>query len=61
MGLDIADIERILKLTALIQAGIAELGNILANKRVQAGKTDQEIFDHAEQANAEARALIEKL
>lgn len=61
MGLSAEDLEKILKLTALIQAGIAELGNIVANKRAQSGKTDQEILDHAEQTNAEARKMIENL
>jgi len=61
MAFDAADLERILKLTALINQGIVELQNILQNRRSQEGKTDLEIAEHAEKANAEARALIEAL
>lgn len=61
MGLSAEDLARIIKLTALVQQGILELNNIIQNKHQQAGKTDEEILDHAEKANAEAKALIENL
>lgn len=61
MGFDAADIEKLSKLTALILQGITEVNNIIANKRAQEGRTEEENFDHAERRNKEARELIDKL
>lgn len=61
MGLDSADVERLLKLGALITQAIQEFTNILANKEAQKGRTEDENFAHAEERNKEARKLIEAL
>lgn len=53
--------ERILKIVALLQQGIVEVANFINNKHVQGTKTTQEILDHAEQSNKEAKALIDSL
>lgn len=55
------DIEKLIKLIALVQQGILEVNNMIANHKAQEGKTDIEISEHAEKANKEARELIDRL
>ena len=59
--MDATELERILKIIALVQQGILELSNFIQNKQSQGGKTTQEILAHAEQANKEAKDLINAL
>lgn len=61
MGLDANDIEKLMKLMALVTQGVQEISNIIANKEAQKGRTEDENFDHAEKRNAEARRLIDAL
>lgn len=56
-----SDLEKILKIIALLQQGIVEVANFIQNKQAQGGKTTNEIFAHAEKANAEAKNLIDSL
>lgn len=61
MGFDLEDLDKIIKTLALVEVGIQELKGLVKNKQEQEGKTPQEIFEHAEQANKEARTLIDSL
>lgn len=61
MALDVAEIERITKLMALVQLGAAQLIPLIARLREQGGETEEQILAHAEKANAEARKLIDAL
>lgn len=55
------DLEKILKIIALLQQGITELASFVQNKQEQGGKTTEEILEHAKTANDEAKKLIDSL
>lgn len=61
MGFDEDDLIKLMKLTALITQGIAEVQNIVQNKKRQEGSDEMQIAEHAEIANKEARELIDNL
>lgn len=61
MALDAKDLERILQLIALVNQGIKEVENILANKEAQKTRTEDENFAHAKERNKVAKELIEAL
>lgn len=59
--MDANELEKLLKLLALIQAGIRAANEILVNKATQGGMTTEEIFARAEKHNDEALELINNL
>lgn len=61
MGLDAQELEKLMKLIALVTQGVNEIANILANKEAQKGRTEDENFAHGEERNKEARRLIDAL
>lgn len=56
-----ADLERIMRLIALLQQGAAEVGTMIAQIRRQQGETTDQILADAEVKNAEAKTLIDTL
>lgn len=59
--MDANELEKLLKLLTLIQAGLAKANEILANKATQDGMTTEDIFKRAEQHNEEALNIINQL
>lgn len=55
------ELEKLLKLIALIQQGAKALTEVLANKATQGDMTTEEIFMRAEQHNEEALSIINDL
>lgn len=61
MGLSPEELERILKLVALVQLGANQLIPLIVRLREQGGETAEQLNAHAEKANAEARKIIDEL
>lgn len=55
------ELEKLLKILALIQAGLAKANEILANKASQGGMDTKAIFDRASQHNSDALDIINAL
>lgn len=55
------DLEKLLKIFALIQQGLLAANQILANKASQGGMETKDIFARAEQHTDEALAIINTL
>lgn len=61
MGTSVADLEKLLKLITLGQQVAVEIGNMIRNIRLQDGKTIDELLQHAEVTNEEAKQIIASL
>lgn len=55
------ELEKLLKLIALIQMGAKAVTEILANKATQGGMTTQDLFTRAEEHNNQALDIINNL
>lgn len=55
------ELEKYLKLIALVQQGFNALLPFLARLKSQGLETTEQILDHAEKANNEAKAIIDSL
>lgn len=56
-----ADLEKLLKIFALIQQGLLAANQILANKASQGGMDTKAIFERAEQHTDDALSIINAL
>lgn len=55
------ELDKLLKILALIQQGLAKANEILANKATQEGLTTDELFIRANKHNEEALVIINDL